>query len=56
MYYNLTKNVYRFMGTASGGGGNAHTVDEKATLKGHYEIVRWVHAIIQNTDAYEGEE
>ncbi|OCF45385.1 Gly-Xaa carboxypeptidase [Kwoniella heveanensis CBS 569] len=56
MYYNLTKNVYRFMGSQAGSGGGAHTVDEKASIEGHYQILRWVHAIIQTADAYTGEE
>ncbi|WVQ78467.1 hypothetical protein IAT38_000553 [Cryptococcus sp. DSM 104549] len=56
MYYNLTKNVYRFMGAPSGSGGNAHTVDEKGSIEGHLTIVKWIHAIVQNADAYTGKE
>jgi len=71
MYYNLTKNVYRFMGGRLTSNTNAvshqiaredvsakmqHTVDEKALIEAHFDIIAWVHAIIQNADAYEGEE
>ncbi|AAW41637.1 hypothetical protein CNBB1280 [Cryptococcus deneoformans B-3501A] len=56
MYYNLTKNVYRFMGTSFTGSENAHTVDEKGSIAGHLQIVKWIHAIVQNADAYTGEE
>ncbi|ORY29955.1 carboxypeptidase s precursor [Naematelia encephala] len=56
MYYNLTKHVYRFMGSPSESGSNAHTVDEKAKIENHYTIVQWIHAIVQNADAYQGEE
>ena len=35
--------------------GFQHTVDEKASIESHYEIVKWIHAIIQNADAYDGE-
>ncbi|KAI9637962.1 carboxypeptidase s precursor [Dioszegia hungarica] len=53
MYYNLTKNIYRFMGSpasldrASG----IHTVNERASIEGHYSVVRWIHALVQNVDA-----
>lgn len=40
MYYNLTKNVYRFMGNPDGSAANVHTVDERATAEGHIAIVR----------------
>jgi Gly-Xaa carboxypeptidase len=33
-----------------------HTVNERTSIAGHHQIVKWVHAIIQNTDAYTGEE
>jgi len=33
-----------------------HTVDEKASIEGHFAILGWLHAVIQNADAYEGEE
>lgn len=67
MYYNLTKNVYRFMGGpmpfgASGVVGAIflpdatnlivqHTVNEHASIEGHLGIVRWIHALVQNVDA-----
>ena len=67
MYYNLSKHVYRFMGlpddAAFGMVGSGvyladkqHTVDERSTIDGHVGIVRWIHAIIQNANAYEGKE
>ncbi|WVR05361.1 hypothetical protein IAU60_002375 [Kwoniella sp. DSM 27419] len=56
MYYNLTKNVYRFMGASMGASGGVHTVDEKGSIESHYQIIRWIHAIVQNADAYSGEE
>ncbi|WVQ69845.1 uncharacterized protein L199_008066 [Kwoniella botswanensis] len=56
MYYNLTKNVYRFMGSSVSAGSNAHTVDEKFAIEGYFQIIKWVHAIIQNSDSYDGEE
>lgn len=33
-----------------------HTVDERSSIRGFYQIIQWIHAIIQNTDAYTGEE
>lgn len=33
-----------------------HTVDEKGSIAGHLQIVKWIHAIVQNADAYTGEE
>lgn len=54
MYYNLTKNVYRFVGLPGGSSFGAHTVNERSSIKAHFAIVNWVHAIIQNTDAYDG--
>ncbi|WRT67354.1 uncharacterized protein IL334_004325 [Kwoniella shivajii] len=56
MYYNLTKNVYRFMGSSASSGFNAHTVDEKFAIEGYLQIIKWIHAIIQNSDSYTGEE
>ncbi|GFZ45802.1 hypothetical protein JCM24511_03532 [Saitozyma sp. JCM 24511] len=56
MYYNLTKNVFRYMGGPSGGSGGVHTVDEHGSIAAQHAIARWVHAIIQNADAYDGEE
>ncbi|TYJ51654.1 hypothetical protein B9479_007759 [Cryptococcus floricola] len=56
MYYNLTKNVYRFGAASSNSGHNAHTVDERASIAGHLVMIDWIHAIVQNADAYTGEE
>lgn len=38
MYYNLTKNVYRFMGANLAGAANIHTVDEKFKADEHHKI------------------
>lgn len=54
MYYNLTRNVFRYMGAGAGPG--VHTVDERARIADHYGIVDWLHGMIQNADAYDGEE
>ncbi|ORY31765.1 carboxypeptidase s precursor [Naematelia encephala] len=55
-YYRLSKNIYRFMATPEGSGLNHHTVDERASIEAHYGAVKWIHAIVQNADAYDGEE
>jgi len=56
MYYNLTRHVYRFNGAPLSAGANIHTVDERFRVDAHWGIVDWIHAIIQNADAYTGEE
>ncbi|CAK9784507.1 carboxypeptidase S [Cutaneotrichosporon oleaginosum] len=56
MYYNLTRNVYRFMGSNMANMANIHTVDEKFKADEHHRVVDWVHALIQNADAYNGEQ
>jgi Gly-Xaa carboxypeptidase len=56
MYYNLTKHVYRFMGSNMANMANIHTVDEKFKADEHHRVVDWVHALIQNADAYDGEQ
>jgi Gly-Xaa carboxypeptidase len=72
MYYNLTKNVYRYSGGREGSkfmvgrhgpcwtlgytAHSQHTVDERALIDAHFDIVAWIHAIVQNADAYTGEE
>jgi Gly-Xaa carboxypeptidase len=56
MYYNLTRNVYRFSGAPLSSGANIHTVDERTRVDAHWGIVDWVHGIIQNADVYAGEE
>ncbi|CDZ98291.1 carboxypeptidase s [Phaffia rhodozyma] len=53
VYHSLSNAIYRFKGDGPGGG-NAHTVDEKAPIEGHLGIIRWIHTIIQNADAYNG--
>ncbi len=42
------------MSAKSGSGGGVHTVDEKTSIDGHLDIVKWVHAIIQNVNDYTG--
>lgn len=71
VYYNLTKNVFRYVGGPNGLDRgivswsipearlalmNKHTVDEHASITGHHHIVSWIHALIQNVDRYEGKE
>lgn len=56
MYYNLTKNVYRFFGLETSAISGIHTVNEKAKNSAHWGVVDWLHAIIQNVDAYSGPE
>lgn len=72
MYYHLSKHVYRFMGSRAGSLFAAsgplddndswdadsiqHTVDERALIEGHFDIIRWIHAILQNADTYDGVE
>jgi Gly-Xaa carboxypeptidase len=66
MYYNLTKNVYRYSGGREGSkfmvgrhgpcwtlgytAHSQHTVDERALIDAHFDIVAWIHAIVQNAD------
>lgn len=56
MYYTLTKHVYRFMGANMANMANIHTVDEKFKADEHHRVVDWIHALIQNADAYDGEQ
>lgn len=56
MYYNLTKNVFRFMGLRMDDIYGIHTIDEHSSIKGHRDIVDFMHALIQNADAYDGKE
>lgn len=54
--HNLSKSIFRFKGEPGHGGGNAHTVDERASIDGHLGIQRWIATIVQNADAFRGEE
>lgn len=56
MYYNLSRNIFRYSGAPMNGGENMHTVDERSKLTSHWAIVDWLHAMIQNADAYDGEQ
>ncbi|KAI5452936.1 hypothetical protein NCC49_006472 [Naganishia albida] len=55
VYWNLTRNIYRFMSAPMGGGmSGAHTVNEKAGIDAHLQIVQFVHALIQAANDYDG--
>jgi Gly-Xaa carboxypeptidase len=56
MYYNLTRNVYRFNGAPLSAAYNIHTVDERFRIDAQWSIVDWVHGIIQNSNSFTGEE
>ncbi|GHJ89035.1 hypothetical protein NliqN6_5437 [Naganishia liquefaciens] len=57
MYWNLTRNIFRFMSAPMGGGmSGAHTVNEKAGIDAHLQIVKFVHALVQAANDYEGQE
>jgi Gly-Xaa carboxypeptidase len=67
VYYNLTKNVFRYVGGPNGLdrgivsrlaclADKQHTVDEHVSIAGHHHIVSWIHALVQNADRYDGEE
>lgn len=44
------------MSSDSKSSAGAHTVDEYASIDMHLRIIKWVHGIVQNVDAYEGPE
>lgn len=53
-YWNLTKHIFRFTPGWDGksyGLGNIHTVDEKVSIKGHVNMVKWMSQFIRNMDA-----
>ncbi|KAJ9091740.1 hypothetical protein QFC20_007567, partial [Naganishia adeliensis] len=53
----LTRNIYRFMSAPMGGGmSGAHTVNEKASIDAHLQIVKFVHALVQAANNYDGKE
>jgi hypothetical protein len=52
----LSRSIFRFKGEPGHGGGNAHTVDERASIDGHLGIISWIATIVQNADAFTGEE
>ncbi|ORY25047.1 hypothetical protein BCR39DRAFT_566413 [Naematelia encephala] len=59
VFLNLSRAIYRFAGgpeTAHLSYNGHHTVNEKASVTAHLHMARWVHALIQNADAYDGPE
>ncbi|KAJ7628844.1 hypothetical protein FB45DRAFT_919355 [Roridomyces roridus] len=51
---NLTKEVFRFQAARDWQRVNIHTVDERVLLDGHLNTIAWLHAFIQNVDAFRG--
>ncbi|GAO45852.1 hypothetical protein G7K_0100-t1 [Saitoella complicata NRRL Y-17804] len=47
-FWNFTRNIYRFGPFRDMWKGNIHTVDEKASVKGHVEGVKFYHELIRN--------
>ena len=45
-YWDLTKNIYRFVPRRVGTSFNAHTVDESVLLDTHLEGIEWFHELI----------
>ncbi|KAJ9105022.1 hypothetical protein QFC19_003653 [Naganishia cerealis] len=57
MYWNLSKNIFRFMAASMEGGMNgAHTVNEKASMNAHMKVIAFVHGIVQAANDYTGKE
>ena len=57
--HGLSKHIYRYMGnpvSTEVGLGNAHTVNEKTSIDAHLKIVEWIFTLVQNADAYDGEQ
>ncbi|KAF2402107.1 carboxypeptidase S [Trichodelitschia bisporula] len=55
-FWPLTKHIFRFgMGWdgSSEGMGNIHTVDERASVAGHLNAIRWISMFVRNADAAE---
>lgn len=50
-YLNLTQHVYRWTPIRTGHNRNAHTVDERADMYAHLELVRFYYDLIRNFDA-----
>ncbi|KAJ7745228.1 hypothetical protein DFH07DRAFT_924789 [Mycena maculata] len=53
-YVNLTSAIFRFQGVRDTERYNIHTVDERVHVlrNGHLNAIAWVHALIQNADAF----
>ncbi|KAJ7155281.1 hypothetical protein C8R46DRAFT_438384 [Mycena filopes] len=53
-FVNLTRGIYRFQAVRDDERVNIHTVDERVHVNGHLRAIAWVHALIQNADAFRG--
>ncbi|KAJ7612708.1 hypothetical protein FB45DRAFT_939594 [Roridomyces roridus] len=51
-FVNLTRAIFRFQAVRDKERVNAHTVDERLHLDGHLNSIAWVHALMQNVDAF----
>ncbi|KAJ7579051.1 hypothetical protein C8J56DRAFT_964720 [Mycena floridula] len=51
-FWNLTRAIYRFQPLRASERVNVHTVDERVHIDGHLSTIRWIHALIQNADAF----
>ncbi|KAJ7450373.1 hypothetical protein FB451DRAFT_1052311 [Mycena latifolia] len=51
-FVNLTSAIFRFQGVRDSERVNIHTVDERVHVDGHLNAIAWVHAFIQNADAF----
>lgn len=51
-YWNLTNHIYRFEPSLHGSmdvdGPNIHTINEKMSVTGHLELVRFFYEFVQN--------
>ncbi|KAJ6454169.1 hypothetical protein C8R45DRAFT_1038267 [Mycena sanguinolenta] len=54
-YVRLTRAIYRFRGFLESERFNVHAVDERVHVNGHMTAMEWVHAFIQNADAFRGD-
>ncbi|KAJ7208188.1 hypothetical protein GGX14DRAFT_566912 [Mycena pura] len=54
-YVNLTRAIYRFQAVREDQRALIHTVDERIHMDGHLSTIAWVHALIQNADAFRAE-
>ncbi|KAJ7633641.1 hypothetical protein DFH06DRAFT_1222410 [Mycena polygramma] len=53
-YVDLTQAIFRFQGVRDSERVGVHTVDERVHLDGHLNAIAWVHALVQNVDAFRG--
>lgn len=49
-FWNLSRNIYRFTPVEEGGRFNGHTVDERVSIKGHLDGVKFYGALMVNGD------